>query len=300
MLCYAAVRVRVGNRLAYTTPLDGTFYFVLRSRGRYIVFPIIIRMVWLVGFYTANGVFQMELEDQLGPYMDSDRCDITGFKAGHEAITGRTGNTRLGQHHIRDCFESVADYLGPDHPEPPGFRYALGAIVIHLMEAKARAIYDKNCQAIIDPNVSRLGLGFLELLISNWSSLSKEGMAGVDDPQYTIQNQGIEQITCLDHILEGIFFLHIDAYNKGIFIHDALPAAPRRMTWHPINPGKGDGDIPLPVEKAMARLVGHICGGGSSRGAKDDGTRRMGLTGGGLEDVQLFPNGLCSGSRKMM
>lgn len=62
MLCNTAARVRTGNRLIYTTPAEGTFYFCLRYRGRYIVFPIVARMAWVVGFYTANGEFQMDFE----------------------------------------------------------------------------------------------------------------------------------------------------------------------------------------------------------------------------------------------
>ncbi|PUZ43555.1 hypothetical protein GQ55_8G018500 [Panicum hallii var. hallii] len=160
MLCKAAVRVRIGNRLVYTTPIDGTFYFSLRYRGRYIVFPIVARMAWLVGFYTARGVFQMDLEDQACLYMDSYLCQMTGFSAGHGSImaTG-TRDTRLGLHHMRNSFDSIADYRGPRHPEPPGFRPAIGAVVVHLMESKFREIFIRNCNGILDPSFSRLRLG---------------------------------------------------------------------------------------------------------------------------------------------
>lgn len=157
MLCKAAVRVRIGNRLVYTTPIDETFFFCMRYRGRYIVFPIVARMAWLVGFYTANGVFQMDFEDQSCLYMDSDLCEMTGFSAGHGTITALTEDTLLGLHHMRDCFDSIADYRGPRHPQPPGFRLAIRTVVVHIMESKFREIFTRNCRGIIDPAFSRLG-----------------------------------------------------------------------------------------------------------------------------------------------
>jgi hypothetical protein len=242
MLCKAAVRVRIGNRLVYTTPIDGTFYFSLRYRGRYIVFSIVAGMAWLVGFYTARGVFQMDLEDQARLYKDSYLCQMTGFSAGHGSITATgTRDTRLGLHHIRNCFDSIADYRGPCHPEPPGFRPAIGAVVVHLMESKFREIFIRNCNGILDPSFSILGLGcqdFVEFLIINWSSLCEEGMAGVNNPDYVIKNHGIDEFRSLWYILDEIFFLHVDAYNEGLFLHEQLPPAPREMTWQPIDPGE--------------------------------------------------------------
>lgn len=141
--------------------------------------------------------------------MDSDLCQRTGFSAGHGIISrGGTGRTRLGLHHMRDCFERIADYRGPRHPEPKGFRAAIGAVAVHLLEAKFRHIYDRNCKGIIDPTFNRLGSDFVQLLITNWSTLSEEAMAGVNDATYVFDNHGIEKFRSLLDILDGIFYLH--------------------------------------------------------------------------------------------
>ncbi|RLM69166.1 hypothetical protein C2845_PM17G00900 [Panicum miliaceum] len=56
------------------------------------------------------------------------------------------------------------------------------------------------------------------------------------------------------------------------------------MTWHPIDPGEGDGDIPLPYQRAGAqtRVPGGKRTSMTVRSAKDDNKRRRKeLTGGG-------------------
>ncbi|OEL33182.1 hypothetical protein BAE44_0005800 [Dichanthelium oligosanthes] len=69
-----------------------------------------------------------------------------------------------------------------------------------------------------------------------------------------------------------------------------LPSAPQEMTWRPIDPGEGDGDIPLPDQRAGARVPGHKRRCVTIRGSKEDNKwRRRELTGGGAGGPPVVP-----------
>lgn len=42
-------------------------------------------------------------------------------------------------------------------------------------------------------------------------------MCGVDNPEYVIDNCGIDKIRTLWDILDELFFLHVDGYDEGYF-----------------------------------------------------------------------------------
>ncbi|KAM0877929.1 hypothetical protein ACQ4PT_035215 [Festuca glaucescens] len=109
-------------------------------------------------------------------------------------------------------------------------------------------------------SISRLGLDWVQLLIVNWSALSKEAMLSLVFKQYVMREHSLkEKLSTFDDIFNNLYFLHLDALSEGVFTHPELPPAPRSNTWCPIDPGKGDGDIPEPgaaiIEDAPERYT---------------------------------------------
>lgn len=230
----------------------------------------------------------MDLEDQLCLYMNVEECRMVGFAAGHGVISkGQAGRTLLSLYDIRQSFGSIVQYRGPDYPEPPEFRRSIGTFVIHLLEVKFREIYNRNCKAIKDPSCSRLGQDFVNQLIVNWSQLSEESMKGIVDPNYEVNSKGIEELSNLWDILDGIFYLHIDGFNKGHFLHVPLSPPPRSLTWSPIDPGEGDIDTPLQAEKVVSCSPANM-----ERKPKQSGNvnhKKKRLAGGGAGSLPVVP-----------
>uniref|UniRef100_A0A0E0AX61 Ubiquitin-like protease family profile domain-containing protein n=1 Tax=Oryza glumipatula TaxID=40148 RepID=A0A0E0AX61_9ORYZ len=61
LLWNSAVRVTYGRRMLYTTPVHGTFYYVLRYEAEYVVLVIDARTGWLVGFFNNRGIYEMRI-----------------------------------------------------------------------------------------------------------------------------------------------------------------------------------------------------------------------------------------------
>lgn len=120
ILCNSGVRVTYGNRLVYTTPLEWTFYYVLREEAEYVALVIDARHGWLVSFITTKGMFQMRVEDLLGLYMDSSHRQLLYFYGNHSDISPRgTGETRLDFYFLRRCLHILCSYRGPTHYSEP-------------------------------------------------------------------------------------------------------------------------------------------------------------------------------------
>jgi hypothetical protein len=59
----------------------------------------------------------------------------------------------------------------------------------------------------------------------------------------TAHNYPIKEFRLVNELLSSVFYLHIDAYNEGMFSHTLLEDPPRRVTWGTIDACQGDGDI---------------------------------------------------------
>ncbi|KAF0889045.1 hypothetical protein E2562_021101 [Oryza meyeriana var. granulata] len=66
---------------------------------------------------------RMHLEDQLCLYMDAEECQMVGFPAG----TDWEDPVEFTGHQV-ELWINV-QYKGPNHPEPPEFRWSIGTIV---------------------------------------------------------------------------------------------------------------------------------------------------------------------------
>lgn len=42
LLMNSPFRIRFGDQVIYTTPLDGTFYYVLQHEGRYVILVVLL------------------------------------------------------------------------------------------------------------------------------------------------------------------------------------------------------------------------------------------------------------------
>jgi hypothetical protein len=87
LLCISGFITRYGNKLIYTTPLQGTFYYVIRYNNRYIVWVIMARTAWLICFLSEKEYFQVRSHEIEGLYMDSAFTKILHFSGNHKSIS---------------------------------------------------------------------------------------------------------------------------------------------------------------------------------------------------------------------
>lgn len=108
-------------------------------------------------------------------------------------------------------------------------------------------------------------------------------MKFLDDTNYIPNDCGIDELKSTEDLLDAAFYLHLDAYNEGIFSHIPLEPAPRRLTWVPVDHGLGDGDIPMHPEPERPGVV--LCKKRvlpDSASIEHNAKKRKGLHGGGL------------------
>ena len=105
--CQSPVRERVGNQIVYTTPTSDTFYYAATYKGKYVVFVIIARTFWLVGFFNQHDFFQMLWEDQR-LYIGHPHMQLIGPDANHWRISGvDVEQTNLGCHWARKGLDDI-------------------------------------------------------------------------------------------------------------------------------------------------------------------------------------------------
>ncbi|KAK3136967.1 hypothetical protein QOZ80_5BG0445740 [Eleusine coracana subsp. coracana] len=293
IMCNAAYRVRYGDRIIFTTPLHGSFYYVLRYKGQYVVFLIIARLAWLIGFCNAYGFYQVESKEIKGRYMDSAHTTDLNFDGNHKAITpGGTGNVTVNLRTVQHVFDILCDYQGST--SNPDFQPCLGFMVVFLMESKNRVIFNRNCMSILYNTDISLGNDWIKRAITNWKSVSRQGLQSLDDPDYLPHNCGLEVFQFLEQVLGLFYYLHVDAYFDGMFQHKLMDPPPRSLTWDPVDRGDGDGDIHM-LEEPGAPNSGSI----RNRKRASDGKagslnerknkKPRGLQGGGLGGEPAAP-----------
>lgn len=300
--CRGAFRVRVGNRLVYTTPLSGTFYYVIRYKGRHLVFVIVARQYWLIGFFGENGFFQMVFEGQSSstPYMNSTKGTVmTLFSANHNDISPEgVESTRLDIHAMRAGFDSIHSYRGPNHPLPDGFPAAIGRIAVLIMETKFREILERCDRAIVGSEQTRLGDGMKNLVV-NWSTMCSSVLEGILKSHHTL-----EDIAKLRWLLQQILIYQVDATSIGLFAHPPLPPEPRMEVWQPIDDeyidgGKADSAVPNFDAPPPLQVPRHIANRGVKRGISQikqpaEKMIRKGLRGGGAGGSPDVPHWFAS------
>lgn len=294
MFCNAAFRIQYGNRILYTTPENGTFYYVVRYEEHHVTLVIDARQKWLLGFMTAQGVFQMQLEGNEDLYMDTVHCELLNFVGNHSKISPNgTGNTWISLRWLQCCVVTLSSYRGPNRQiASHGFRSAIGLKVVLLLEAKFPEIFMRSYSIFCQQSEGALGDDWVTLLITNRSSINQQKMHFLDDINYVPSNCNIRQLKKLNQLLDDVFYLHLDGYEQGIFAHEPLPPAPRRLTWAPVDPGEGDRDIPKPVEPANHGVI--LCQNRKRilpQGALGlhPTKKRKGLNGGGLGGKPIVP-----------
>uniref|UniRef100_A0A0D9XXU0 rRNA N-glycosidase n=1 Tax=Leersia perrieri TaxID=77586 RepID=A0A0D9XXU0_9ORYZ len=222
--------IRYGNQLVYTTPLDGTFYYVLEYEGRHVVLVILARMAWLIGFGTTNGFFQMQFEGLVGPYMDSSHCHMLRFKGNHGKISPNgTGDTIINLHVIRKCFVGLCTYVPSRRQDPEDLPLWNGTLVVFIMESKACEIYRRHCRAIVEMVTPELGTDFVTKFIVNWSAISTQVMKYLTNLTYEPHDCNIPVLVTLEDLMNVFYYLHVDGWYDGLFEHDGLPPGPKEM-----------------------------------------------------------------------
>ena len=148
------------------------------------MFVIVARQYWIIGFFGANGFYQMEFEGQKTLYMNSIKGTVmTPFGANHASISPEgVENTTLDIQAIRDGFNSIDSYRGPNKAQPEGFPAAVGRITVVIMETKFHDIHERCDKAIVEYGQLE---NELKILVVNWSALCKIVMNGVMKGNHT-------------------------------------------------------------------------------------------------------------------
>uniref|UniRef100_A0A0E0J812 rRNA N-glycosidase n=1 Tax=Oryza nivara TaxID=4536 RepID=A0A0E0J812_ORYNI len=280
LLMNSPFRIRFGDQVIYTTPLDGTFYYVLQHEGRCVILVVLARMAWLIGFCTTNGFFQMEFEDLMGLYMDSVHSHLLRFKGNHHTISPNgTGNTTVNLQFIRKCFHGLCTFVPSKRQDPKDLPMWIGLFVVLIMESKSREIHRRHCHAILEVITPELGRDYVNSFIKNWSSISAQVMGSLTNLTCHPHDCGIDVLV--------FYYLHVDAWNGGLFEHESLAPPPREMKWSPVDPGVGDANIRLPQEPA---LHGRGHKRTSAATAEMCSKRARGLLGGGLGGPPTAPD----------
>jgi len=187
------------------------------------------------------------------PYMNRSDCRILSFKGNHRFISDSDpGSTRIGIHSLRAAFDALWEYMG-ENPEPHNFRRSVGIFAVYLCEAaKIQDVFERICRSLSDPTISRLSSesgaeSQLGDCCQEWRKLSKEAMTNIHHRVTLnhpvgppIDNHGIQTIVTAEDLLRTIRILHRDAYDEGLFKHEAPPSPP--LQWEPIDPGDSDSD----------------------------------------------------------
>lgn len=288
LLMNSPFRIRFGDQVIYTTPLDGTFYYVLQHEGRCVILVVLARMAWLIGFCTTNGFFQMEFEDLMGLYMDSVHSHLLRFKGNHHTISPNgTGNTTVNLQFIRKCFHGLCTFVPSKCQDPKDLPIWIGLFVVLIMESKSREIHRRHCHAILEVITPELGRDYVNSFIKNWSSISAQVMGSLTNLTCHPHGCGIDVLVTLDDLIQVFYYLHVDAWNGGLFEHESLAPPPREMKWSPVDPGVGDANIRLPQEPA---LHGRGHKRTSAATAEMCSKRARGLLGGGLGGPPTAPD----------
>ncbi|KAL6847100.1 hypothetical protein ACP4OV_022953 [Aristida adscensionis] len=292
-------RVRYGDRILYTTPIEGTFYYVLEYRGQRLVFIIVARNAWLIGFCNDHGYFQLQSKEYKGLYMDSAHTQMLKFDGNHKSVNpGATKNILINMHAVISHFEGLVSYRGPSHHQDSLFLAShVGFFVMMLMEAKCHETCTNICYGLLEDIDRRFGYSWITKAINEWSSISHQILECLDSDNYAPHDCGIEELKLFDDLLSVFSYLHVDGYFGGTFIHEPQDPEPRTLTWDPIDPGVGDGDILVRPEPWPRNTGGIQCHGAHKRvSANDDlsldGRRKnkpRGLFGGGLGGAPAAP-----------
>ena len=295
ILTNSPFHVRYGEQLVYTTPLDGTFYYVLEYKGQHVVLVVLARMAWLIGFCTTNGYFQMHFEDLLGRFMDCSHFHMLRFKSNHAIISPRgTGHSIINLAVIRKCFLGLCAYVPSRRQDPEDLPIWIGIFVILLMESKSREIHRRHCRAITEMVTPELGTDFVTDFIVSWSTISTQVMESLTNLAHKPHDCGIPVLVTLDDLMRVFYYLHVDGWHSGLFEHDGLPSAPREMRWCPVDSGVGDANIRLPQEP-IPKVAVHGQKHGQKRvsmtaAAERISKRPRGLLGGGLGGPPMLPD----------
>ncbi|TVU32734.1 hypothetical protein EJB05_24490, partial [Eragrostis curvula] len=240
----------------YTTPPAGTFYVVVKSKGRSLTFAIDLRKLWLQTMTNQNGTFEMKMPKQSERYLPLKGSKLLNFKDNyiHFSPDGEPGKTKLGPFALWEAFEILWQYDGTN--ETPEFRKAYGVMVVHLCEAaRIQRILEHIYRSFLHPGVSKLDkISSNSELVHNWSSLSKEIMYQIHARKNRLvalpfKNYGIKSISSIDDAMREIRILEIDSFHKGDFEHDPRETP---VFASPVDQGKGDPDIlPLFTEDSL-------------------------------------------------
>lgn len=145
LLWNSAFRVTYSRMMLYTTPVHGTFYYVLRYEAEYVVLVIDARTGWLVGFFNNRGIYEMRSDDNLGSYMNSSQCHKLPFNGNHKEISPHgTENTWLNLQLFKKCFRYLSSYQPSNRRVPIGFKISLGMMVVMFLESKFKMVHKKD------------------------------------------------------------------------------------------------------------------------------------------------------------
>lgn len=230
----------------------------------------------------------MEFEDLMGLYMDSVHSHLLRFKGNHHTISPNgTGNTTVNLQFIRKCFHGLCTFVPSKCQDPKDLPMWIGLFVVLIMESKSREIHRRHCHAILEVITPELGRDYVNSFIKNWSSISAQVMGSLTNLTRHPHDCGIDVLVTLDDLIQVFYYLHVDAWNGGLFEHESLAPPPREMKWSPVDPGVGDANIRLPQEPA---LHGRGHKRTSAATAEMCSKRARGLLGGGLGGPPTAPD----------
>uniref|UniRef100_A0A0E0EPU7 rRNA N-glycosylase n=1 Tax=Oryza meridionalis TaxID=40149 RepID=A0A0E0EPU7_9ORYZ len=123
------------KKFVYTTAERGSLYLAVKERTNSAVFVIEGRGLWLKGFWTKNGLYEMLPNAHEDSFIDHPRCKFLRFEGNYISIgAGEPGRTEIGLHKLRKALHSVIQYRGVS-PEPEHFRTSINLFIQYLCEA---------------------------------------------------------------------------------------------------------------------------------------------------------------------
>ncbi|KAL6847222.1 hypothetical protein ACP4OV_023075 [Aristida adscensionis] len=224
----SAFRVRHGNHLLYTTPMNET----LLSPGSLVL-------------VTPMDSFETQSKEWDTFYMDSSHTFELPFDGNHHSISpGGTEAVVINLPAARRRFHEMAQYNGSMHGvDLARLASDIGFFVIVNMETKGRAMMNRVCSSFLGCLWDPLENDWVHLAITNWKSASRQALRSCDSLTWKPHDCGIRRLKYLHDVHDLFYYQHVDGYNAGMFSHAPPESSPRQETWKPVDFGIGDGDI---------------------------------------------------------